>query len=228
MIEWEFSIGQQEQADHVLFIRWNLAAMLKEDDNAAEKLWKELEGQIAHLDEECTGDEVERDAEWCHDTQSKVLDTTVKKIRICARSRRWWNSEIKERRTTFGREKRRGKWSSAAVHTQVELRRSISRSKSRMWKEYLLNLRVGEVWQAAKFVNPRAGATVRALPDREGTQANTIPEKGKMLTAESIPMNDGDLYYKQPPAGEVQEDITDQLVERALFSLSVKKAPGPD
>jgi len=35
--------------------RWNLAAMSKEDEEAAEKLWKELEGQRAHLDEECMG-----------------------------------------------------------------------------------------------------------------------------------------------------------------------------
>jgi len=42
----------------VQIIEWNLAAMSKEDEEAAAKLWKELEGQRAHLSEECTGDEV--------------------------------------------------------------------------------------------------------------------------------------------------------------------------
>jgi len=53
----------QDEADHLQVIGWNLAAMSKEDEKAAEKLWKELEGQRARLDKECTGDEVEREAE---------------------------------------------------------------------------------------------------------------------------------------------------------------------
>jgi hypothetical protein len=41
-------------------------------------------------------------------------------------------------------------------------------------------------------------------------------------------MNDGDQYFELPPAGQAHEHITEQLVERALFSQSVKQAPGPD
>jgi hypothetical protein len=66
----------------------------KEHKKAAEKLWKRLEGQRAHLDGECMGDEVEREAEWCQETLRKVLDAKAKKIRICAPSKRWWNGEI--------------------------------------------------------------------------------------------------------------------------------------
>jgi hypothetical protein len=80
VIEWEFSVYKQEEADHVQVIGWNLAAMSKEDEKAAEKLWKEQEGHRARLDEECTGDEVEREAEWCQETLGKVLDAKAKKI----------------------------------------------------------------------------------------------------------------------------------------------------
>jgi hypothetical protein len=69
---------------------------------------------------------------------------------------------------------------------------------------------------------------VEALTDREGKHAHTRGEKEKMLRGESFPMNDGDQYYELPPAGQAHERITEQLVERALFSQSVKKAPGPD
>jgi hypothetical protein len=225
VIEWEFSVDKQED---VQVIGWNLAAMSKEDEKAAEKLWKELEGHRARLDEECTGDEVEREAEWCQETLSKVLDAKAKKIRICARSKRWWNGEIKERSCALGREKRRGKRSEAAAHAKAELQRSIRQFKSRMWNEYLLNLRWGEVWRAANFGNPRAGDTVEVLTDREGKQANTMAEKEKMLPGESFPMNYDDQYCELPPAGEAHERITEQLVERALFLQSVKKAPDPD
>jgi len=83
-------------------------------------------------------------------------------------------------------------------------------------------------WRAAKFTNPRAGATVETLTDREGKQANTIAEKKEMLRGESFPLNDGDQYYELPPASQAHECITEQSVERALFSQSVKKAPGAD
>lgn len=50
-LEWELSVDKQEVADHVRVIGWNVASMSKYDEEGAEKLWKELEGQRAHLDE---------------------------------------------------------------------------------------------------------------------------------------------------------------------------------
>jgi len=79
VIEREFSVDTQDEADHVQVMGWNLAAMSQEDEKAVEKLWNELEGQRARLDEECTGDEVEREAECCQETLSKVLDAKVTK-----------------------------------------------------------------------------------------------------------------------------------------------------
>jgi hypothetical protein len=70
--------------------------------------------------------------------------------------------------------------------------------------------------------------TVEALTDREGKQANTSLEKEEMLRHESFPPNDGDQYYELPPAGSAHTRVTEQSVERALYSQSVKKAPGPD
>jgi len=64
--------------------------------------------------------------------------------------------------------------------------------------------------------------------DREGKQANTSLEKEEMLRHESFPPNDGDQYYGIPPAGCSHTRVTEQAVERALYSQSVKKAPGPD
>jgi len=209
------------------FIVSNLAGMSKEDKEAAEKLGMELERERAHLGEECTGDDVEREAEWCQETQSSVLDAKAKKIRICARSKRWLNGVIKERRRALGREKRRGGRSEAAARAKAELQKSIWQSKSWMWNDYVQNLTGGEVWRVAKFTNPWVGATMEVLTDREGKQANTIAEKEEMLSGESFPLNDGDQYYEQHPAGQAHERITDQSVERALFSQSVKKAPGP-
>jgi hypothetical protein len=67
----------------------------------------ELAKKRTQQDAECTEDEVEQEAAWCQEAISTVLDTIAKKIRICARSEKWWNANIKERRRTVRRERRR-------------------------------------------------------------------------------------------------------------------------
>jgi len=47
-------------------------------------------------------------------------------MRICARSKSWWNGENKERRSALGREMRRGKRSEAAAEAKAELEKSNS------------------------------------------------------------------------------------------------------
>jgi len=142
---------------------WNLAAMSKEDKKAAETLCKELGRQIVCLDEECAGHEVDQEAEWCQETLSKVLDAKGKKMIICARSKRWWNSEKRERGTASGREMRRGRRSEAGAHTKAELQRSIRQSKCQMLKVFLQNLAGCDVGWAAKFGCRRVGATMLVL-----------------------------------------------------------------
>jgi hypothetical protein len=64
----------------------------------------ELAKERAHLDAECTADEVEQEATWCQEAMINVLDDTAKKIRICAKSNRWWNADMRERWKVVGRE----------------------------------------------------------------------------------------------------------------------------
>jgi len=59
VIIWKLHVNKQEEADHVQVIGWNLAAMCKEDKEAAEKLWKELERDRAHIGEKYRGGNVE-------------------------------------------------------------------------------------------------------------------------------------------------------------------------
>ena len=132
VIEWEVGVDRQEEADHERVVGWNLAAMTEKDVEAAEKLWAELAKERAQLDAECTVDEVEQEAAWCQEAMSSVLDATATKIRICARSNRWLNANIKERRRTVGRERRRRQHSEEAVRTKAELQKSIRRSKREM------------------------------------------------------------------------------------------------
>ena len=131
----------------------------------AENLWTQLAKERAHLDAECTAGEVEQEAACCQDATCSVFDATAKKISICARSKRWWNTDIKKRRQAVGREKKRGQHSEEAASAKAELQTLIRQSKRTMWSEYLQNLRGAEVWKAARYANPRAGMTLEVLTD---------------------------------------------------------------
>jgi hypothetical protein len=95
--------------------------MTEEDAKAAEKRWMELPKERAHLDAECTADEVEQEGAWCQEAMGNVRDATTQKIRICTKSKRWWNADIWERRMAVGRDKRRRRNSAEATKAKAEL-----------------------------------------------------------------------------------------------------------
>jgi len=86
----------QADTDHKWGVGWNLTAMMWKDMEAAEKLCRDLVKERAHLNAECKEDQVEQEAEWCQKEISSVLNAPTQKIRVCAKSMRWWNAEIKE------------------------------------------------------------------------------------------------------------------------------------
>jgi hypothetical protein len=155
---------------------------------------------------------VEYEAAWCQEAMSSVLNATAKKIRICARSNRWWNADIKARRKAVGRDKRRQN-SGEGARAKAKLQKSIRQSKSKMWSQYLQNLKGAQVWRAARYGNLRGGMTIEALTDRQGKQANTAMEKEEMLRSKSFPPNDNDQYDELPPAGSAHTRVTEHTVE---------------
>ena len=88
VIELEVEGDRPEEADHERIVEWDIPAMMEEDSEAAERPWAELANERAHLDAECTEDEVEQEAAWFQDAMSSVLNATAQKIRICAKSKR--------------------------------------------------------------------------------------------------------------------------------------------
>ena len=69
---------------------------------------------------------------------------------------------------------------------------------------------------------------MEAFTDTEGKIGNISQVKEEILRRESFPPNDDDQYYELPPAGSTHTHVTEQAVERALFSQSMEKALGPD
>ena len=144
-IEFDVEVARQEQACHERVGGWNLAGMTEEDAEIVEKLWMELAKETAHLDAACTADEVEQGAAWCQEAMGNILHTTAKKIMICAKSRRWWNADITERRREVRIEEKK-RWNSEdTARAMVELQKSIRQSKRKIVKQVLPKLKGAEV-----------------------------------------------------------------------------------
>jgi hypothetical protein len=115
-----------------MVVRWNLAAMMDKDVDAAEKLWMELVKGRAHPDGECTADEVEQEATWRQHVTISILNATAKKIMICARSNRLWNADFKARRKMGERQRRKRRTLEEAARAMAELQKPTMRSRRNM------------------------------------------------------------------------------------------------
>jgi len=82
VIQWEVEVDRQEEAGQRRVVWGNLAAMTEEKAKAAEKLWPEDAKGRAHLDEECTADEMKQGATWIQEAMDHGLDNMANKIRI--------------------------------------------------------------------------------------------------------------------------------------------------
>jgi hypothetical protein len=63
------------------------------------------------LTEESSEDELQKEAEWIQRNFANYLNRCCKKVKVCTRSKRWWNEEIGENRRILGslkRARRRG------------------------------------------------------------------------------------------------------------------------
>jgi hypothetical protein len=59
-----------------------------------------------YLDDDCTAEKVEDEAEWLRNTITDILDRYTLVAQVYKRSKPWWNEEIKEPRKTAGGAKR--------------------------------------------------------------------------------------------------------------------------
>jgi hypothetical protein len=60
--------------------------------------------------------------------------------------------------------------------------------------------------------------SLEAVTGREGNEANTSPEKEKMVRCESLAPNVDDQYYKLSPTPSTYTRITELAVEQDLVS----------
>jgi len=77
-----------------------------ENYEKAEKYWEDKSSERPVLTEESSGEELQKQAEWIQRNFVNHLNRCSKKVKVCARSKRWWNEEIAENRRILGSLKR--------------------------------------------------------------------------------------------------------------------------
>jgi len=130
----------------------------KENYEKAQKQWRDKSLKSPVLNEKSSGEELQREAEWIQRNFVNHLNRCCKKVKVCARSKRWWTAEIAENRKILGsikRARKRGEASQQQVKSQLSnLRRIIRQSKTKMWQKFFNSNRRDRVWLALRYTKP--------------------------------------------------------------------------
>jgi len=97
-------VDWQEEAFHERVEGWNIAAMTEEDVESAERLLMALANEMTQLEAECPADKVEQLAARFEEPLGRILEDTAKRVRICDKLKRWWDSNSQKRRKVVGRQ----------------------------------------------------------------------------------------------------------------------------
>ncbi len=109
LIEWEDIDTQGHENAQATMSGWSIKNSLEDDKllEAAQSDWKRLNRDRQLLDLFCTKLELDKKVEWFQEKLTELLNTHAKITQITSYSKRWWNKEVSEARSTWARDKRR-------------------------------------------------------------------------------------------------------------------------
>ncbi|QKX53974.1 uncharacterized protein TRUGW13939_01054 [Talaromyces rugulosus] len=219
------------------------------------------------LSDQCTEEDLAREANWVQDTLTSVLDRHAKAVRLCARSKRWWKPELRQARSLWAAARKR--WQAhACTDTEFKAARTayyheIKAAKRTCWEVFLAEGGPGgkeewkkdsnptgnpfpkgprdglekpspgdpnRCWIALQYTKPRTNPTTPALqgPDLGAPPATTMADKEALIREMAFPNAPRSSPPGELPGGQAHMLITPERVHQALFSQSIKKAPGAD
>jgi hypothetical protein len=96
-IWWVVDTGRQTEETNLITRGWAVSKCLEDKDKleAAEKEWHSRCSGHPVLNTSSIPDNVQNEAEWIWEQLTEMLDKYARKIKIMARSKRWWGPEIK-------------------------------------------------------------------------------------------------------------------------------------
>jgi hypothetical protein len=188
---------------------------------------------LSTLDDFSFSEDIESDTQWIEETLANILNQKTRRIRLCARSIRWWNDTFDAKRKAVSQAKRRQHESGGADRLRASrngMKTEIGNAKREMWQNFLSNSQRDDVWRALEFTKPAMNMALPALRDESGNTATSIEEKRQMLMAHAFPLPpsdpcDDDIFK---PAGHFHKSISREIIAASIWGQASKKSPGPD
>jgi hypothetical protein len=202
-------------------IRWDISHMTDDEKEEAELLWLEAGESRVILNDYSFCEDIEAEAKWIEETFIQILDKKARRLRLCARSKRWWNEIIEAKRKALSRAKRR-QYEEGGLerfrNAQKEMKNEIRKSKRKMWQNFLMNAQCDDVWKALEFTKPTMNIALPVLHDDIGNTAISIEEERQMLMDHAFPKppRDDSNEYLFKPAGYYHKGITSEKVGASI------------
>jgi hypothetical protein len=155
-IWWVVDTGRQTDEPNLITRGWAVSEWLENKDRleAAEKEWHSRCSGRPVLDTSSTPDDIQNEAEWIWEQLTEMLNKYARKIKIMARSKRWWGPEIKAVHQQYGRvcrDRQRGMATLAEERAaQRTYKRLQCKQKRCCWVTFLDNANGDEVWDVLR------------------------------------------------------------------------------
>jgi hypothetical protein len=228
---------------------WNIERLCADEQAMAEAAehWRLLsEGRPLVDSHAATEEELEAEAFWIQNSLKIVLDANAPGKAACARSKRWWTADIKQMRRSFAGARRAYKGVRTSFDEYRRVRNDIychiRKAKRLAWEHFLegvfptddhseLASDPERCWKALRYTKPLVPSHTPAIrisgvDGRPDKIVATAEEKEEIFMTQAFPsqaMVDGEV---SSPASVA--NVSARQVHEALFTQSVKKAPGVD
>jgi hypothetical protein len=129
-------------------IRWDISRMSEDDKDEAELLWLTASETRPTLDDFSFCEDIESETLWIEETLTNILNQKARRIRLCARSKRWWNDTFDAKRKAVSQAKRRQHVSGGADRLRAArkaMKTEIRKAKREMWQNFLSNAQRDDV-----------------------------------------------------------------------------------
>ena len=246
LLEWEDMEGRSSEMQQPAMKGWSIQNLL-EDENlrrAAKDEWEKFRSGHNCLTPFSTKDDLDTEVEWFEKSVTELLNNHAKVTRVSAYSKRWWNKEVAEARSSWAKAKRDLGRDETRKQELKQARnsyyRTIRKAKRLSWQNFLQgkddstsqqsqSLDKNRCWTALKYTKPLQFKTTPALRDPDGNIATSMKAKEALVCKSAFPKPPAS--HNQEPsmiAGTAHLKITEEKIAYALMSQSATKAPGPD
>jgi hypothetical protein len=152
LVVWETKQNSNENLARVRDqIRWDITSMTNDEKDGARLLWLQIGENRPTLTNMSFCEVIESEAIWIQETLTYILNQKARRVRICARSKRWWNETIEAKRKAVGRAKRTRYQNGGADRLRAvrkDLKTEIRKAKRKTWQDFLTNAKRDERWNS--------------------------------------------------------------------------------